>query len=169
MRSYNIWTIMWDHLFLDMCTAKALISLHISHDTACHKKPWITDYPQRASEESYQTAWPQGYKTFSCLTQLSMKFHLVIKIKISTIKTFFMLNSAEHAQMSWAWKKFSKIVSILRFIRKLNFMLSWVEHEKSFITSWPECTCCLNLHQTHMPSRTWPHTAAGEIIVFLKK
>ena len=45
-------------------------------------------------------------KLLSCSTQLSMIFHLVIKIKIPTIKTFFMLNSAEHAQLSWAWKKF---------------------------------------------------------------
>ena len=40
---------------------------------------------------------PRGYKTFfSCSTQLSMKFHLVIKIKIPTIITFF------HSQLSWA-------------------------------------------------------------------
>ena len=37
---------------------------------------------------------------FSCSTQLNLKFHLVIKIKIPTIKTFFMLSSAEHAQPS---------------------------------------------------------------------
>ena len=41
-----------------------------------------------------------------------------------------MLNSAEHAQLSWTWKKFKKIVSILRFISKINFVLSWVEHKK---------------------------------------
>ena len=76
-------------------------------------------------------------KTF-CHAQLSMKFHLVIKIKIPTVKTFFMLNSAEHAQLSWAWKKFQNFISILRFISKTNFMLSWVEHEKSFITSGPD-------------------------------
>ena len=49
--------------------------------------------------------WPRGYKTFFMLNP-SMKFHLVIKIKIPRIKTCFMLNSAEHAQLSWAWKKF---------------------------------------------------------------
>ena len=43
---------------------------------------------------------PKVIKLFSCSTQLSMKFHLVIKIKMLTIKTFFMLNSAEHAQLS---------------------------------------------------------------------
>ena len=70
---------------------------------------------------------PELIKTFfSCSTQLSMNFHLIIKIKIPTVKTFFMLNSAElsmkevskfcqyfkiykqnkfHAQLSWTWKK----------------------------------------------------------------
>ena len=43
---------------------------------------------------------PEVIKLFSCSAQLSMIFHLVIKIKIPTIKTFFMLNSAEHAQLS---------------------------------------------------------------------
>ena len=28
--------------------------------------------------------WPQGYKTFSCSTQLSMKFQLLMKTKIPT-------------------------------------------------------------------------------------
>ena len=35
-------------------------------------------------------------------------------------------------------KKEFGIVSNLRFISMTNFMLSWVEHEKSFITSWPD-------------------------------
>ena len=43
-------------------------------------------------------AGPDVIELFSCSTQLSMKFHLVIKIP--TIKTFFMLSSAEHAQLS---------------------------------------------------------------------
>ena len=53
----------------------------------------------------------------------------------NTIKTFF------NAQLSWAcsaelsMKEVLKIVSTLRFISKINFMLSWVEHERSFITS----------------------------------
>ena len=43
---------------------------------------------------------PEVIKLFSCSTQLSMKFHLVIKIKNTNNKTFFKLNSAEHAQLS---------------------------------------------------------------------
>ena len=74
-------------------------------------------------------------------------------------KTFFMPNSAEHefcpanksqptnnykfflAKHSWAWKfsllinmKMSTIIGIFVFISRENFMLSWVEHEKSFKT-----------------------------------
>ena len=33
--------------------------------------------------------------------------------------------------------KMPTIVGILTFISMINFMLSWVEHEKSFITSGP--------------------------------
>ena len=36
-----------------------------------------------------QYSGPKVIKLFSCSTQLSMKFHLVIKIKIPTIKTSF--------------------------------------------------------------------------------
>ena len=68
-----------------------------------------------------------------------------------------MLNSAEHehfsankyenANNSLLAEQFScsamfnkkdlAIVSNLRFISRTNFMLSWVEHEKSFVTSDP--------------------------------
>ena len=67
-------------------------------------------------------------------------------------KTVFMLNSAEHEIFSatkyenankfscsamFSKKEFA-IVSNLRFVSRKNFMLSRVEHEKSFITSRPE-------------------------------
>ena len=47
-------------------------------------------------------------------------------------KTFFMLNSAEHEIFSA-----KSFLCIFIFISRENFMLSWVEHEKSFITSGP--------------------------------
>ena len=43
-----------------------------------------------------------------------------------------------HAQLSWAWEikmKMPTIVGIFIFISRENFMLIWVEHEKTFITS----------------------------------
>ena len=60
-------------------------------------------------------------------------------------KTVFMLNSAEHEIFSaekiscsaiLSQKEFA-IVRNLRFISMKNSMLSWVEHEKSFIFSGP--------------------------------
>ena len=63
-----------------------------------------------------------------------MKFHLVIKIKIPT------------AELSM--KKFQNFVSILRFKSKTNFMLSRVEHGKSFITSGP-VLACLEIIESH--------------------
>ena len=107
----------------------------------------IHSYPTRfhiadrcSSCRKTKTTGPEIIKLFSCSAQPSMTFHLVIKIKIPKIKTVFMLNSAEHAQLSWAWKKFKKIVSILRFISKIKSMLIWVEHEKRFINSGPGFT-----------------------------
>ena len=59
-------------------------------------------------------------------------------------KTFFMLNSAEHEIFSAMFsKKEFAIVSYLRFISMKNSMLSWGEHEKSFITSGPDCAALL--------------------------
>ena len=77
----------------------------------------------------------------------------------SCYKTFFMLNSAEHeifrankyenTNISWHFhiywhRKFHAqlclefaSLSNLRFISRTKFMLSWVEHEKDFITSGP--------------------------------
>ena len=56
---------------------------------------------------------PEVIKLFSCSTQLSMEFFRLKNVKILTI------------------------VGILTFMSKKNFMLSRVEHEKSFITSRP--------------------------------
>ena len=56
-----------------------------------------------------------------------MKFVMQINLKLLTIANSFLLNIAEH-----------EIVGIFIFIRRENFMLSCVEHEKSFITSGPE-------------------------------
>ena len=65
-------------------------------------------------------------------------------------KTFFMLNSTEHELFSayllaekfscsamFSKKEFA-VISNLRFISRTKFMLNWVEHEKSFITLWPD-------------------------------
>ena len=51
-----------------------------------------------------------------------------------------MLNLAEHAQL--LSMKNVLIVGIFIFMTKWNFMLSWVEHEKSLMTSGPDAKFC---------------------------
>ena len=57
----------------------------------------------------------RGYKTFSCSTQLSMKFLLLTNLKLPTIANSFLLNKAE---------LLGTIVGILIFISRENFKLS---------------------------------------------
>ena len=64
---------------------------------------------------------PQSYKTFSCSTQLSTKFQLLIKTKIPTnalknlsVVVFIMLINV----------KMPTIVGILTFMSRINFVLS---------------------------------------------
>ena len=55
-----------------------------------------------------------------------------------------MLNSAEPAQLSWARNKFYSF-SIFILKANWNFMLNWVEHKKSFITSGPGWSVLFNI------------------------
>ena len=63
-----------------------------------------------------------------------MKFVLLINLKILAFANSFLLNITEHENFSA--NKYEN-VGIFIFISRENFMLSWVEHEKSFITSGP--------------------------------
>ena len=81
---------------------------------------------------------PKIIKLFSCSTWLSMKFSLLINMKMPTIVGIFIFISKEIFMLSYVSKIEFAIVSNLRFISRTNFMLSLVEHEKSFITSDPE-------------------------------
>ena len=58
-------------------------------------------------------AFPEVIKLFACSTQLSMTFSLLIDVKMPIMFGIFLFSSSG------------------------NFMLSRVEHEKSFITSGP--------------------------------
>ena len=72
---------------------------------------------------------PEVIKLFSCSTQLSMKFVLLIYLKLLTILNSFLLNIADLENFS---------VNKYENANRENFMLSWVEHEKKFITSGPD-------------------------------
>ena len=93
---------------------------------------------QRCSLYRILAPSPEVINLFTCSTQLTMIFFffffffalLSLKIPKQIFKTSFMLNSAEHAQLSWAWKSFN-------WYFYLYFLLSWVEHKKSSIISEP--------------------------------
>ena len=76
---------------------------------------------------------PEVLKLFSCSTQLSMKFSLLINMKMPTIVGIFIFINREFSCSAMFSKKEFAIVSNFRFIIRKNFMLSCVEHEKSFI------------------------------------
>ena len=68
--------------------------------------------------------WPRGYKIVSCSTQLSVKFSLLINMKMpTTIVGIFTFISRENVMLSYFSKKESAIVNDLRFISRTNFML----------------------------------------------
>ena len=51
-------------------------------------------------DNSKDTAGPKIIKLFSCSTQLSMKFILLINLKLLTTANSFLLNIAEHENFS---------------------------------------------------------------------
>ena len=77
---------------------------------------------------------PEVIKLFSCSTQLSTKFQLLIKTKIPTNDEFFALSLSDVVFIMLN-VKMPTIVGILTLMSRINFKLSWVEHGISFITS----------------------------------
>ena len=70
-----------------------------------------------------------------------MKFSLLMNMKMRTIVGIFIFISREFSCLATFSKKEFAFVSNLRFISRTNFMLNWVEHEKSFLTSGPVFRC----------------------------
>ena len=62
-----------------------------------------------------------------------MKFFMLINLNLLTIANSFLLNIAEHEIFSANKYENANFVGIFIFISRENFMLSSVEHEKSFI------------------------------------
>ena len=67
---------------------------------------------------------PKGYKTFSCSTQLSTRFQLLIKIQIPTKEKFLVLNVLDVVFIMLINGKLPTIVGILTFMSRINFVLS---------------------------------------------
>ena len=81
-------------------------------------------------------------KLFSCSTQLSTKFHLLIKAKIPTNEEVSCFKSLRCCIIILINVKMTTNIGIFTFMSRINFMLSGVEHEKSFITSGPVHQYC---------------------------
>ena len=69
---------------------------------------------------------------------MSMKFQLILKTKmLKKIKTFIAFKLSDVVLIMLIKVKMPTIVDILTFMSMINFRLSSVEHEKSFITLGP--------------------------------
>ena len=69
-------------------------------------------------------ARPQGYKTFSRSTQLSIKFQQLIKTKYRQIKKWLALSPSDVVFIILIIVKTPTIVGVLTFITRINFVLS---------------------------------------------
>ena len=77
---------------------------------------------------------PEVIKLVSCLTQLSMKFQLLVKLKYWQMEKFLALSLSDVVFVMLINVKMPTMVGILHFniYEQDNFLLSWVEHEKKF-------------------------------------
>ena len=87
---------------------------------------------------------PRGYKTFFMLNSVEDKILNVHKYenikKLSIFQTQISLECFFSCPYMLKCQQFMPtIVGILTFMSRKNFMLNSVEHEKSFITSGPDC------------------------------
>ena len=86
---------------------------------------------------------PEVIKLFSCSAQLRLKFILLINVKMPTIVGILTFIRRINYRLGDSTLKFQSIWAILAFMRNSNFMLSYVEHEKSFKTLAPDCEAIL--------------------------
>ena len=86
------------------------------------------------ASKTCKLARPRGYKTFSCSTQLSMKFEWLIK-KTTMLNPAFKLSNVVFTMLVNI--KMPTIIGILTFMSRIHFKLSQVEHEKIKLTSGP--------------------------------
>ena len=96
----------------------------------------------QSCRDDFLSSWvepgPEVIKLFSCSTQLSTNFILLINVKMPTIVgilTFISMINTTSVRLTAI--KNSLFVAILVFMSSWKFMLIWVQHGKSFITSGP--------------------------------
>ena len=69
-------------------------------------------------------------KLFSCSTQLSTKFQLLIKLKCRQMKKFLAVSLSDDVFIILINIKMPTIVGILTFMSRIQLVLSCVEYEK---------------------------------------
>ena len=84
---------------------------------------------------------PEVIKRFSYSTQLSIKFFVLINVKMPTIVGILTFMSRKNSLLHLSEHEKCWISWYFHTYEYLNFMLNWVEHEKSFITSGPGVWC----------------------------
>ena len=89
----------------------------------------MVDLLYRIELDLYYKTGPKVIKLFSCSTQLSMKFLMLISINISRNSAFF--SGSDKPRMPF-FLLINVKVGILTFMSMKNFMLSRVEHEKFY-------------------------------------
>ena len=80
---------------------------------------------------------PEFIQLFPCSIQLSTKFILLINVKIPTIVSILTFISMINTKSERPTANIFFICRYFKFLSSWNFVLCWVEHEKSFITSGP--------------------------------
>ena len=87
---------------------------------------------------------PEVIKLFSCSIKLSMKFFLLINVKMPTIVGILTFMSGKNNILGLSQPEKAEFLDSFMLMTIScscyeNFMFNWVEHEKSLITSGPFC------------------------------
>ena len=80
---------------------------------------------------------PRGYKSYHAQLNWARNFNCSQKLKYRQIKKCIALRLSDIVFIMLINVKMPTIVGILTFISRINFVLDWAEHGKSFITSRP--------------------------------
>ena len=80
----------------------------------------------------------RGYKTIFILNSAEQIYSAHKKLKYQQMKKFLAFSLSDVVFIRLINVKMPTIVGILTFMSSINSILSWVEHEKSFITSGPD-------------------------------
>ena len=78
---------------------------------------------------------PEVIKLFLAQLNWAWNFNCSSKLKYKQMKKFLALSLSDDVFILLINVKMPTIVGILTFMSRMNFVLSWVEHGKSFITS----------------------------------